>query len=31
MLPDFANSANREVVQLRNDLLKFLSQNGVTP
>lgn len=31
MLPDFANSANREVIQLRNDLLKFLSQNGVTP
>ena len=30
MLPDYANSANNEVVQLNNDLLKFLSQNDVT-
>lgn len=29
--PDFANSANRENVQLNNDLLKFLSQHNVTP
>lgn len=31
MLPDYAISANNEIVQLRNDLLKFLSQNGITP
>jgi 2-dehydropantoate 2-reductase len=30
MLPDYANNANNEVVQLNNDLLKFLSQNNVT-
>ncbi|OOM76639.1 2-dehydropantoate 2-reductase N-terminal domain-containing protein [Clostridium sp. BL-8] len=30
MLPDYANNANNEVVQLNNDLLKFLSQNDVT-
>jgi 2-dehydropantoate 2-reductase len=30
MLPDFANSANKEVVQLNKDLLKFLSEKGVT-
>ncbi|CUU47528.1 hypothetical protein BJV38_002927 [Clostridium beijerinckii] len=30
MLPDYANSANNEVVQLNNDLLKFLNQNDVT-
>lgn len=29
MLPDYANNANKEVVQLNNDLLKFLSQNDV--
>ncbi|MEK4328508.1 2-dehydropantoate 2-reductase N-terminal domain-containing protein [Paenibacillus sp. FSL R7-0312] len=27
LLPDYADSANREIVQLRNDLLKLLSQN----
>ncbi|MEK3699844.1 2-dehydropantoate 2-reductase N-terminal domain-containing protein [Paenibacillus sp. FSL R10-2199] len=26
LLPDYADSANREIVQLRNDLLKLLSQ-----
>ncbi|WP_405155312.1 ketopantoate reductase family protein [Paenibacillus sp. FSL K6-0108] len=31
MLPDYASSANNEVVQLNNDLLKFLSQKGITP
>lgn len=31
MLPNFANNANNEVVKLNNDLLKFLSQNGITP
>jgi 2-dehydropantoate 2-reductase len=31
MLPDYASSANNEIVQLNNDLLKFLSQNGITP
>ncbi|KGP84642.1 MULTISPECIES: ketopantoate reductase family protein [unclassified Paenibacillus] len=31
MLPDYASSANNEVVQLNNDLLKFLSQNDITP
>ncbi|ULO09569.1 ketopantoate reductase [Paenibacillus sp. 19GGS1-52] len=30
-LPDYATSANNEVVQLNNDLLKFLSQNNITP
>jgi 2-dehydropantoate 2-reductase len=29
MLPDYANHANNEMVQLRNDLIKFLSQNGI--
>lgn len=29
MLPDYANHANHEIVQLRNDLIKFLSQNGI--
>ena len=28
--PDFAGTANRENVQLEKDLLRFLSQNGVT-
>lgn len=27
MLPDYANNANNEIMQLSNDLLKFLSQN----
>ncbi|CAM4496177.1 2-dehydropantoate 2-reductase [Paenibacillus endophyticus] len=27
MLPDYANNANNEIVQLSNDLMKFLSQN----
>lgn len=31
MLPDYASNANNEVVQLNNDLLKFLSQNDITP
>ncbi|MDN4604838.1 2-dehydropantoate 2-reductase N-terminal domain-containing protein [Paenibacillus sp. F6_3S_P_1C] len=31
MLPDYASSANNEVVQLNNDLLKFLSQKDITP
>lgn len=30
LLPDFANNANKEIVQLRNDLLKFLNQNDHT-
>ncbi|MBK1812222.1 ketopantoate reductase family protein [Clostridium sp. YIM B02505] len=30
MLPDYASSANNEVVKLNNDLLKFLSENDVT-
>lgn len=30
MLPDYANNATNEVVKLKNDLLKFLSQKGVT-
>lgn len=30
MLPDYANSANNEVEMLNKDLLKFLSQKGVT-
>lgn len=30
MLPDYASNATNEVVNLKNDLLKFLSQNGVT-
>lgn len=29
MLPDYANNANNEIVQLSNDLLKFLSQNDI--
>lgn len=29
MLPDYANHANNEIVQLSNDLIKFLSQNGI--
>ncbi|MFE4709815.1 ketopantoate reductase family protein [Paenibacillus sp. NPDC056722] len=29
MLPDYANSANNEIVQLSNDLMKFLSQNDI--
>jgi len=31
MLPDYASSAKNEIVQLRNDLLKFLNQNDITP
>lgn len=30
MLPDYANNANNEVVKLNKDLLKFLSQQGIT-
>ncbi|NUU62075.1 ketopantoate reductase family protein [Paenibacillus agri] len=29
MLPDYANNANNEIVQLSNDLIKFLSQNDI--
>lgn len=29
MLPDYANSANNEIVHLSNDLMKFLSQNEI--
>ncbi|WFA86734.1 ketopantoate reductase family protein [Paenibacillus amylolyticus] len=29
MLPDYANHANNEIAQLSNDLIKFLSQNGI--
>lgn len=29
MLSDFANSANNEIVQLKNDLMKFLSQHDI--
>ncbi|MEK3722905.1 ketopantoate reductase family protein [Paenibacillus sp. FSL H8-0034] len=29
MLPDYANNANNEIVQLNNDLMKFLSQNDI--
>ncbi|MGE7610543.1 ketopantoate reductase family protein [Paenibacillus sp. NPDC101420] len=29
MLPDYANNANNEIVQLRNDLMKFLSQHDI--
>lgn len=29
MLPDYARNANNEIVQLNNDLLKFLSQNDI--
>ncbi|NEU59898.1 2-dehydropantoate 2-reductase N-terminal domain-containing protein [Paenibacillus sp. ALJ109b] len=29
MLPDYANNANNEIVQLSNDLMKFLSQNDI--
>lgn len=31
LLPDYANSANKEIVRLNNDLLMFLSQKGITP
>jgi 2-dehydropantoate 2-reductase len=31
LLPDYAINANNEVMQLNNDLLKFLSRNGITP
>ena len=31
LAPDFANNANKENIQLNNDLLKFLSQNDITP
>ncbi|MGC5772651.1 ketopantoate reductase family protein [Paenibacillus pabuli] len=29
MLPDYANNANNEIVQLRNDLMKFLRQHDI--
>ncbi|NOU68764.1 ketopantoate reductase [Paenibacillus sp. LMG 31461] len=29
LLPDYANNANNEIVQLSNDLTKFLSQNDI--
>ncbi len=29
MLPDYANNAYNEIVQLSNDLMKFLSQNDI--
>ncbi|NMO94240.1 ketopantoate reductase family protein [Paenibacillus lemnae] len=29
MLPDYKKNANNEIVQLSNDLIKFLSQNGI--
>lgn len=29
MLPDYSNNANNEIVQLSNDLMKFLSQNNI--
>lgn len=29
MLPDYANSANNEIVQLSHDLMKFLSQHDI--
>jgi len=31
MLTDYASNANNEIVQLHNDFLKFLKQNGITP
>jgi len=31
MLPDYANNAKNEIVQLSNDLMKFLSQNDIKP
>ncbi|WP_408892015.1 ketopantoate reductase family protein [Paenibacillus taichungensis] len=31
MLPDYASNANNEIVQLSNDLMKFLSQNDIKP
>lgn len=31
LLPDYASNANNEIVQLNNDLMKFLSQNDITP
>ncbi|WP_339255353.1 2-dehydropantoate 2-reductase N-terminal domain-containing protein [Paenibacillus sp. FSL R5-0713] len=30
MLPDYANNANNEILQLNNDLRRFLSQNDIT-
>jgi 2-dehydropantoate 2-reductase len=30
MLPDYANNANNEIVKLKNDLIKFLSQNDLS-
>lgn len=29
MLPDYANRANHEIVQLSRDLMKFLSQKDI--
>lgn len=29
MMPDYANNANNEIVQLSNDLMKFLNQNDI--
>ncbi|MGG4346209.1 ketopantoate reductase family protein [Paenibacillus lautus] len=29
MLPDYANNANHEIMQLSHDLMKFLSQNNI--
>ncbi|WP_315792406.1 ketopantoate reductase family protein [Paenibacillus sp. BIC5C1] len=31
MLPDYASNANNEIMQLSNDLMKFLSQNDIKP
>ena len=31
LLPDYANSANQEIMLLHDDLLKFLNQNDITP
>lgn len=31
MLPDYANNAKNEIVQLSNDLMKFLSQHDIKP
>ncbi|MEK3796973.1 ketopantoate reductase [Peribacillus sp. FSL H8-0477] len=31
MLSDYGSNANNEIVQLRNDLLKFLSENDIAP
>jgi len=30
-LPEYADNANKEIVQLRSDLMRFLSQKGITP